>query len=1509
MNEKRAELRKEEDIVLEKVKEYLQKYDTAYIQKQSFDYFIHHRLSKIVEEESVLLVPISKDEKYKIFFGQIFVERPYIIDENREIRYITPHEAIIRELTYSSPVSINIRTSHVKINEKGEEEEEKNIKEYFKVIIARIPIMVGTTQCNLYNKTNKQRQEAGECEFDEGGYFVIKGKERVLVAQERTNTNMVYVFPSKGKYIAEIRSLSEETGHSIFIQMKLNPKEEKEVLLHFPFLRKDVPLGYIFYGYEFTRDEVKKILYFYLGELTGDARVKTIIQYILLAFDRFTNKEEFLNYMCKLSIHNLSKESRKGYIHQILYTELFPHLGVETLKYQRGMFLGYMLSRLLAVYTSKRDFDDRDHIKNKRLEMSGFLLSELFRSLYKRFVRSLEPLLIKRCDILVVISRTNIITKGIMHCFLTGNWGFPKSSYIRTGVSQVLNRLSYNCHLSHLRRILIPIGKEGKNTKIRQVHPSQMGFICPHETPEGHCLDPFSTMIMVEKDTETVLIPMKDIKEKDNLFVTDLRTRKVLPTTASGIMFSQNTTLYHIKTKRRSIKCTGKHPFLIWEQNKRRMAWKNAEDLIPGFHHVAIFCGKYVSNHVTSICQRKSRLAGLLRGLEKIGSSYFILPSTIEKERLEADLKYIFRRETWTVKKGFLVLSEICVIEMEKLGQQIEEEENNDDDDKKWLKYLNGFFCCHDWTFQEETPLIKTYNSINEMKQYKKDIQFFKKIQHTFNQQNKGKEGRKKGIWNLVSYSGKHRSELSLFVQYSKREERFHFLQDIEPPFYCPSIEKQVLKEIELLSHDQEQCRLMIDIIKQKTIFGSYLFDWKEDDILFVPVLEIFTSHEMEYPYQVMDIGIQHKDHNFIANGFIVHNSSGIVKNMTNAVQHTYHIDCSFIRMILDQRSTICTSFETFFQTYEYQEKENKYYSIFLNGRLIGVSLEDEQEVLKDLLSLREKNILHFTVSISIVREEKIILIFSDEGRLLRPLWNMKKMPSSFKEIAHISVDELIRNNYLVLRDAYELEDKWIAVFPRDSDPLQHDYCEFHPSLISGLCVSLIPFVEHTHAPRVTYHSSMGKQSIGLFASNFQDRLDTVAHVLCSLERPIVRTHYDDIYHGHKLSSGTNLIVAICMSTGFNQEDSVIINKSAIDRGLFRSYVFKTIMVEEKRKTNYLSEIFCVPLASQQIKSYNYEKLDKNGIIKTGVFVGQGDVLVGRICVYSNKNKEEKTYKDTSVIVKSGEEGYIDRVYITTSSDGYKIIKIKLRSLKIPEIGDKVSSRSAQKGTIGMVYSQEDMPFSISGIVPDLLINPLCIPSRMTINQLIECISAKAAVLSGDFHYATAFSSYSFDCVEEISQKLSSHGFQRNGLETMMNGMTGEMFSSQIFIGPTYYHRLKHLVSAKIHARNHGSVQALTRQPMEGRSRDGGLRFGEMERDCMISHGVSRFLIERLFDMSDKFSIPVCSQCGVIPHNLVDPCYHCKQQSKLTKLHIPYACKLLFQELQAMGINILLFSS
>lgn len=600
---------------------------------------------------------------------------------------------------------------------------------------------------------------------------------------------------------------------------------------------------------------------------------------------------------------------------------------------------------------------------------------------------------------------------------------------------------------------------------------------------------------------------------------------------------------------------------------------------------------------------------------------------------------------------------------------------------------------------------------------------------------------------------------------------------------------------------------------------------------------------------------------------------------------------------------------------------------IFLNGVWFAVVIKDPKHLVDQFKGLRRRGFLDPQISMVWDIRDKEFKISGDAGRIIRPLFVVETDPSSdnngnlvltkyhiqrldntvVNTEAQLPVEQwpeppfgwkdLLSNGVVEYLDAEEEETAMIIMTPEDlanskakhmgfvteetDDPLaRYDpllnphahtftHCEIHPSMILGVCASIIPFPDHNQSPRNTYQSAMGKQAMGVFLTNFDQRMETMANILYYPQKPLARTMSMEYLKFRELPAGQNAIVAIATYSGYNQEDSVIMNQSSIDRGLFRSLFYRTYQDQEKIVGHNVVEQFEKPTRSDtlRMKHGTYDKIDADGIIEVGRRVYGEDIIIGKTAPMApdaeelGQRQKQHLKRDVSTPLRSTESGIVDQVLVTTSSEGQKFVKVRVRTTKIPQIGDKFASRHGQKGTIGITYRQEDMPFTREGVVPDLIINPHAIPSRMTIAHLIECQLSKVATLRGDEGDATPFTKVT---VTNISNILRSMGYQSRGFEVMYNGHTGRKLVAQIFLGPTYYQRLRHMVDDKIHSRARGPTQILTRQPVEGRARDGGLRFGEMERDCMIAHGASSFLKERLFDVSDPFRVHVCDICGLM---------------------------------------------
>jgi len=607
---------------------------------------------------------------------------------------------------------------------------------------------------------------------------------------------------------------------------------------------------------------------------------------------------------------------------------------------------------------------------------------------------------------------------------------------------------------------------------------------------------------------------------------------------------------------------------------------------------------------------------------------------------------------------------------------------------------------------------------------------------------------------------------------------------------------------------------------------------------------------------------------------------------------------------------------------------------VFINGTWIGVA-KDPMTFYESMKDKKYRGIINIYTSIVFDFKMLEIRICNDGGRLTRPVLRVKNNRAIITQdiIDRVANKEITWNDLITscridesvieYIDPEEQNYSMIAMKAKESYihsgqmKINYTHCEIHPSTIFGVLASCIPFPEHNQAPRNTYQSAMGKQAIGVYATNYDQRMDKTAYVLSYPTRPLVDTRLMNLIQLNRIPSGMQIHVAIMSHTGYNQEDSILINKGSIDRGLFMATIYHTEKDEDK---NIIRDeiIRCKPdpAKTKGIKFGNYSKLNAHGFIPENELVENRDVIIAKtVPIKENRNDPTKTVKfeDQSKTFRTTEETYIDKNYTGRNGDGYNFAKVRVRITRKPVLGDKFSSRHGQKGTCGNIIPECDMPFTKDGLRPDIIINPHAIPSRMTIGQLKETLLGKVLLELGMYGDGTSFGDLD---VKTIVTQLQDLGYESYGNEVLYNGLTGEQLETNIFIGPVFYQRLKHMVSDKQHSRSIGPMVNLTRQPAEGRSRDGGFRIGEMERDVMIAHGMSKFCRERLYDVSDKYSTHVCRRCGMIAtYNdgsnsrmhakddmTIHKCNTCDNITDFARVEIPYSYKLLSQELQTINV-------
>lgn len=587
---------------------------------------------------------------------------------------------------------------------------------------------------------------------------------------------------------------------------------------------------------------------------------------------------------------------------------------------------------------------------------------------------------------------------------------------------------------------------------------------------------------------------------------------------------------------------------------------------------------------------------------------------------------------------------------------------------------------------------------------------------------------------------------------------------------------------------------------------------------------------------------------------------------------------------------------------------------VYVNSKFIG-TVDDPKVFVEDVRDLRRKGALSEYVNIYHDINADEVRLFCDQARARRPLIIVKEGKSLLTEKhleqlanGEITWLDLVRQGVVEYLDAGEEENALVAYNEGELTD-EHTHMEITSGAISGVTTALVPFGNYNQSSRLIIGSKNQKQALGFYAANYHLRMDMDANVLHYPHYPLVKTKIHDVTDYDEHPSGQNMVVAVMCYDGYNMEDGVILNKASVERGLARSTYFRPVSAEELRYSGGLVDEVSIP--DKDVKGYRSERdyrfLEGDGIIYPEAKVTEGDVVIGRtspprfLSSLDEYNLSAAIRRESSVALKHGEKGVADFVVITENEEGNRLVQVRLREERIPEIGDKFTSRHGQKGVTGILVPQQDIPFSASGVQPDLIFTPHGISSRMTISHLIELIGGKVGALAGRFVDGTLFESEKED---DLRNELLQLGFNPKGTEVFYDGRTGKRMLANIYVGNMYYLRLRHMVANKTQSRARGPIQLLTRQPTEGKAKEGGLRLGEMEKDTFIAHGASLLLKER-FD-SDKIVLPVCESCGLVAvedhYKNRKYCLMCGEDVDINYVEMSYAFKLLLDEFRSLGV-------
>jgi DNA-directed RNA polymerase beta subunit len=1382
----------------------------------SYREFIKNQIPFIVKSYNPITMIKYNENKEEIFKIEIYVggkegtelsiSRPIIYEDGCP-KLITPYDARMRNLTYETHLF-----AEVSVNITSLDGDRRNIEPpvvFKNVAIGSIPIMLHSDICILKNQGSSILSKLGECPYDTGGYFIIDGKEKVIIAQEKIVTNKLFVsalkdhkdFTHKGiiRCVADKGNLVPTNVQFYFVRnplgkntrldkaldkafdMDKDPNRGKgrddseenvsgkyensrgAIYVSIPSFKEKVPLFILFRAIGVQSD--KEICKMIFG--TGYTKIEqeyfdNLIRPSIIDARYFHKDKEYMVDTQQKAIDYLKFSVQYGtveHVKMVLSKDFFPN--IESFE-NKKKYLGYLTLQFIKTAKGLLPLSDRDSYIYKRVDISGFMLAELFQEAYTKMRDSVRnkidseyiygPWKTRTKDFQNFINPNNIY-KIIDHLVITqtfakslkGQWGLINNSDPELGKVQDLSRISYIGFLSHTRRVNMPIDRSIKVTEPHKLHSQQWGIMCPYETPDGASIGYLKNLAILAKITAGV--------DVDNI-KRCLEDIGVIPLKHTNFYSNKNITNVFVN------------------------------GTLFGITGDPLFVSRLLKAY------RRNGLINIL-----ISISFNITANEIR----------IFT-EAGRPCRPLLIL---------KYNQNTKKNEptafggGSGADLKNWFDLLNG-----------------TYYKLDN-KEKNDDYYYIDKYIDPL-----GKGGGKKGFKGGSGGSGN-----ALF-------------ENIYSTIF-PSSSASGLR------------------------YGG------DDTIGAVGAVSALGSTEYN------------SGNTIISNNLITRINKNDFDDIEYASGDSDDVDDMDASEGSDDPIDKFTGGGSGDGRRRIRSRSKSEDTSSSDGD--GSDSSDSSSNSDDGTDSDEE----------IKRDVKRI------GNIHR-----KKYMGILKELEATAA-------CIEYLDSEEADTSLIAMNTNEIGAY-HTHLEIHPSSILSVVSGNIPMSNHNSSARNVFHAAQSKQAIGIYATNFNKRFDTMSYILHYPQRPIINTRIAQYTSSDYMANGYNTIVAIMTYSGFNQEDSIMINKATIDRGLNSLSYYKSITATAKIISQNEKVIFGNPILMRDkgikivgIKNKNYEHLDANGFIKEGTYVPEGQevIIVGMInvreVVKEFKNgiftdvKKELIYTDISISTDNSLFGKVDRVYKSDKIAGADSTICKVRFLKIkkPEFGDKHCSRHGQKGVIGMVIPEENMPYTKDGVRPDIIINPHAIPSRMTIGHLVECIFAKLCCIDGVLGDASVFIPIE---KETIYSRLKEKNFNKYGNEILYNGYTGAQIDTEIFIGPTYYFRLKHMVAEKINSRGVGKVMGLTRQPTEGRRKGGGLRIGEMERDTVLSHGISNFIKESMMERSDKFCWCICKRCGtLVAFNMkenINLCKNCNNDD-VAVIHTPYAFKLFIQELETMGIQ------